>query len=108
MLWPCKHQLNQHTIVMATPAFPGKQQQITDMPLDACSPLQPAPQPCCCPLCVCEHLGTKWHPAEEREGWFSPSCCCSKPLSGWMDAVNTEEHLAEVAENLEMGHGAKG
>lgn len=35
MLWPCMHRLGRHTIVMATPAFPGKQQQITNTPLDA-------------------------------------------------------------------------
>lgn len=35
MLWPCTHRLDSHTIVMATPAFPRKQQQITNTPLDA-------------------------------------------------------------------------
>lgn len=69
-------------------------------------------QSCCCPLCGYEHLGTKWHPAEEREGWCSPRCCCSKPLSGWRDAegsaVNIEKQLAEVAEDVEIGHGDKG
>lgn len=40
MLWPCTHQLDRHTIVMATPAFPGRlfqgiTNQITNTPLDA-------------------------------------------------------------------------
>lgn len=71
--------LDHPTIVMATPAFPGKQQQTMNTLLDAAATTQAYPVALLLPA---PWLRCTWGPKcyLHREG------CCSSPFSSWGDA----------------------